>query len=138
MIHVCVFNAHPKKRIHPDKTVNMVRRVLRGEGKSNAEINIIIVNNRAMRTLNSTYLRHQYTTDVLSFPLDESKKHLEGEVYVNLDLAVRQAHEYKVSRSTEFNRLVIHGVLHLVGYRDKTSRDKCIMTEREDYYLSTT
>ncbi|MBI1807597.1 MAG: rRNA maturation RNase YbeY [Ignavibacteria bacterium] len=114
----------------------MVRRVLQGECKGEAEINVIAIHDRAMLALNSTYLGHYYATDVLSFPLSEDKKKLEGEVYVNLDQARRQAREYGVSMNNECVRLVIHGVLHLVGYTDVTAREKKRMTKRENGYLA--
>ncbi len=89
-----------------------------------------------MRELNGTYLGHHDTTDVLTFPLHEaSDKELVAEIYVNVDQARRQARTYGVTIRNELSRLVIHGVLHLVGYDDTTKPGKEKMKRREDHYL---
>jgi len=86
--------------------------------------------------MNATYRKHRYATDVLSFSLAEGPAHdLEGEVYVNVDRARRQAREYRVSISEETRRLVTHGLLHLLGYNDATPRQKEEMSKTEDFYL---
>lgn len=130
-----VFNAHPRYRLRHVSTVALVRRVLRGEKVDRAALNIIFIQDRMMIALNSTYLRHRYTTDVLSFSLNEHAKVLDGEVYVNLDQARRQAKEYSVSEREERNRLVVHGVLHLTGFEDTTVKQREEMHQRENIYL---
>ncbi len=132
---VRVFNAHPKRLIRHAPTRTVVCRVLAGEGITNASLNIIFVADRAMIRMNSTYLRHRRQTDVLSFPLSESHAALEGEVYVNLDQARRQSKRFLATEKEERERLVIHGVLHLAGYRDDTTRGRREMRWLEDRYL---
>lgn len=91
-----------------------------------------------MVRLNTAYLRHRYATDVLSFPLSgRGDTMLEGEVYVNLDQARRQAREYKVTMRNEAARLVIHGMLHLLAYDDKRPDDRRVMKRMEEKYLRT-
>jgi probable rRNA maturation factor len=136
MIRIQVFNAHPKVKRRHEGICTLLRRVLKDELAATANINIIFVNDRVMIGLNTNYLHHKYTTDVLSFPLSESENVLEGEVYVNIDQAQRQARELGISIKEEIARLVIHGVLHLVGYDDRTVREKQKMTQRENYYLN--
>ncbi len=135
MIGIRLFNTHRRYRIRRSETLRTAKRVLQGERQHDADLNIVFVNDRRMVTLNTTYLHHRTPTDVLSFPLGETKGRLEGEVYVNLDQARRQAAEYGVKVPEEVARLVIHGLLHLVGYRDGTKRQKDIMTRREEHYL---
>ena len=130
-----VFNAHPRYRLRHDSTIALVRRVLRGEKVDRAALNIIFIQDRMMIALNSTYLRHRYTTDVLSFSFNERAKVLDGEVYVNLDQARRQAKEYSVSEREERDRLVVHGVLHLTGYEDTTMKQRNKMHRQENIYL---
>jgi rRNA maturation RNase YbeY len=99
-------------------------------------VNVIFINDRRMIELNSTYLHHRYTTDVISFLLTEKHSDLlEGEVYINLDQTRRQAKEYKVTFSSEKLRLVAHGVLHLAGYDDATPMKRRRMSRLEDKYL---
>jgi len=135
MIRIQVFNAHPGYKRRHDGIITLLRRVLRCEVVTDVTINIIFVNDRRMIKLNTQYLGHAYTTDVVSFPLSDEKKIIEGEVYVNLDQARRQAKEYSVSISEEIARLVVHGALHLAGYDDGTARKKEKMTKRENLYL---
>jgi rRNA maturation RNase YbeY len=89
--------------------------------------------------LNRKYLKHRTPTDVLSFSLSGQRlrdgEKLEGEVYVNLDQARRQAGLFHESIRNEVARLVIHGILHLVGYDDASMRQKKAMTRLEDAYL---
>lgn len=99
-------------------------------------VSLVFTDDVRMLLLNTAYLGHDYPTDVLSFPLEVSKGTiLEGEVYVNLDQARRQAAEYRVSERLEIRRLVVHGLLHLAGYQDGTLRQRRAMTAREDRYL---
>ena len=136
MNSVRVFNAHRKHRIHGSETLRVVRRVLKGERCADAELNVVFVNDKQMIRMNRTYLRHDYTTDVLSFLYSENgKKNLDGEVYVNVDQAKRQSAEYRVTLANELRRLVAHGVLHLLGYTDETKRKRNMMTVKEDRYL---
>lgn len=136
MIRVDVFNAHKKYRILRQATKNLAEFVLMKERYRDAEINIVMVNDKKMQQLNGKYLDHWYATDVLSFPLgDSTALKVEGEVYINLDQARRQAKEYGVSYRNETARLVIHGVLHLLGYDDATKAQKQTMTKLEDRYL---
>ncbi len=136
MIHVYAFNAHPKHKIRPREAIDLARRVLTGERRMRAEITIVFVTDRRMTHLNREYLGHRHTTDVMSFPLSGSgAKTLEGEVYINLDQARRQAREYNVSIRSEVARLIIHGILHLAGYDDRTRPQKVRMTRMENLYL---
>jgi len=101
-----------------------------------AAIAIIYINDRSMIRMNAAYLKRRRTTDVLSFPLsDLADGLLEGEVYVNLDRARRQARRFGVTFRNEVARLVIHGVLHLLDYDDKRESEKRQMTRLEDAYL---
>ncbi len=138
MIRVRVFNTHPRHREPSGAVARFVRSVLRGEGGSRADLNVVFVGDRAMLRLNRTFLRHTYQTDVITFPLSDSSRLLEGEVYVNLDQARRQAREHGVTIRSEVSRLVAHGVLHLRGYRDGNAAQRMGMREREDFHLKRT
>jgi probable rRNA maturation factor len=136
MIHIQIFNGHPKHRIKHTGTIAAVRTVVKNERCGLIDLNVVFVDDKRMIAMNGAYLKHRYTTDVLCFPLGENGKRLEGEVYVNLDQAQRQALQYNVSFREEYLRLIIHGVLHLLGYGDKKQREKNCMTNKESFYLS--
>ncbi len=134
MVDVAVVNAHPRYRIAGAPIRQYVQRVLTLERKPRARISVICIDSRRCRRLNRTFLGHDYTTDVITFPLEEGLN-LEGEIYVNLDKARQQAKEYKIRFTHELARLVIHGALHLAGYDDKTSRGAQRMRNLEERYL---
>ena len=137
MIRICVFNAHPKCRISNAALANIARTVLRREGSRAAECNLIFVDDKRMVDLNGTFLDHWFATDVLSFPMHtDDEEAIEGEVYINVDQAGRQAREYGVSRRNELARLAIHGILHLLGYNDRTKAQRIRMSRLENRYLT--
>ena len=135
MLRVQIENIHRGRRLEKSRIRAIVRRVLRVEGVSAGDITVIFVGMRYCRIINRRFLNHDYATDVLAFPLSEDK-HLEAEIYVNMDRAVPQAKEYGVSVANEIARLVIHGTLHLVGYNDTTRKDSRKMRHAEDVHLA--
>ncbi|MBI5475522.1 MAG: rRNA maturation RNase YbeY [Ignavibacteriales bacterium] len=138
MIRISVFSPYKKHRIRVVGTEWIVSYVLKKEMVKNAEINIIFINDSSMIKLNQTYLRHNYPTDVISFNMSSSDKQLEGEIYINIDQARRQALENSVTYREEYARLVIHGTLHLIGYNDSTRKLRNEMTFLENKYLNET
>ena len=134
MVTVDVFNAHPDRKVRAAEAGRYVRKALRVLGVDRARVSVVFVDSRHSRTMNRWYLRHDYSTDVLSFTLERAPL-LEGEIYVNLDRARRQAREYGVSMNNEVARLVIHGTLHLVGFDDSTARKARRMKAEEDRQL---
>lgn len=135
MTLVSVFNTHPRYKVQNSVFRKLAQSVFAREGTRTAKCSVIFVDDKRMVDLNSTYLRHHYTTDVLSFPLHDPGEPLDGEVYVNIDQARRQARKFKATYKAELARLVIHGALHLIGYDDSTERNKKRMSHLEDRYL---
>jgi probable rRNA maturation factor len=88
-----------------------------------------------MAKLHREYSGVRGTTDVLTFELSEPKDELEGEIYICLDQARRQATEYKVNMTEEIARLAVHGILHLAGYDDRTKSGRSQMKKLEDRML---
>jgi probable rRNA maturation factor len=134
MVEVTVVNAHPRYRIPRNPIRQYVSTVLTQERKPRACVSVICIDSRRCRRLNRTFLGHDYTTDVLTFPLEEGLN-VEGEIYVNVDKARQQAREYKVRFTHELARLVIHGALHLAGYDDNVPAGARRMKNLEDRYL---
>ncbi|MBI4810240.1 MAG: rRNA maturation RNase YbeY [Ignavibacteriales bacterium] len=135
MIVIHVFNTHSKYRIRRSGTIRIVRHVLKCEYNSDANVNVVFIDKKRMIGMNGTYLNHWYSTDVICFPLGENPDILEGEIYINVDQARQQARLFNIIFKEECARLIIHGILHLVGYRDKTKKGKERMTKKEDDYL---
>ena len=137
MIRVDVYNAHPRRRVRKQTVAGYVSRVLRDEHLRNAEIGVVAIDTRFCRRINKQYLSHDYSTDVISFPLGMGGgKSLEGEIYVNLDKAREQARDYGVTIAQEIARLVVHGTLHLAGYDDRRLTEARRMRDRENRYVA--
>ncbi len=132
-IQVQVFNESNQKPVPRTKIQEVVRRVFASEGIKEAEINVIIVTDEKIHELNLEFLQHDYTTDVITFPLSENP--LEGEVYISADTARNQAVEFGVTLTEEILRLAAHGALHLAGYNDTTPEEKKIMSTLETKYM---
>lgn len=86
--------------------------------------------------INRIYLRHDYFTDIITFNLSTTPQHIRGEIYVSIDRVGENAIELGKTIENELNRVIIHGVLHLMGYNDDTDEAKSTMRAKEDYCLS--
>lgn len=134
---ILVANNHPFLRFPKRETLRAVQSVLQCESVSSCQVSIVFVGSRFIRGINRRFLRHDYITDVIAFPLGEGDgKGREGEIYVNLDRAKSQARDYGITFVQETRRLIIHGVLHLLGYTDSSPRKKARMTRCEDALLA--
>lgn len=114
----------------------VARTVLAGEGIKDYEISLAFVDNPTIHRLNKQYLEHDEPTDVLSFPLsDPSAKKLAGELVIGVEVAQEQARSRGHDVAAELALYVIHGLLHLCGYDDKSPREERKMRERERHFL---
>lgn len=110
-----------------------VRAVLTGENTVNASISLALVSDATSERINRQFLNHNGPTDVITFPLGKSP--LQGELVVGVDVAARVAAEVGHGVAAELALYVIHGVLHLCGYDDKSPMATKLMRARERYYL---
>jgi len=110
-----------------------VRAVLSGEGVANASISLALVGDATSERINRQFLNHDGPTDVITFPLGQSP--LRGELVIGADTAARVAKQMGHGVGSELALYVIHGVLHLCGYDDKSRSATKLMRERERYYL---
>lgn len=131
--NINIYKNHKEKFIRVKSIKKAVIRTLEEQNIKNANINLILTDDYSVKKLNRKYLNHNYETDVLAFSLEEDR--IEGEIYISLDTAKRQAEEYKVSLTNELSRLAIHGTLHLTGQSDKTKEEKAEMKKIENEIL---
>lgn len=134
-IDVDVINDSGHKSISRKTVKDSAIRALLSEKIDIAIISIIFVDDAKILELNKSFLNHDYVTDVITFPLEESGI-IEGEIYISVDTARRQSEEYGVSLTNELQRLAVHGVLHLVGYDDDTDEKRDLMHVLEDKYIN--
>lgn len=136
MIKVSI--ASPQETVPIDRGAmrQLVRTVLDGEGASDAEISLAFVDNPTIHQLNKRYLDHDEPTDVLTFPLSEpDARKLAGELVLGAEVARDQAASAGHSVEAELALYVIHGLLHLCGYDDKSPGDATAMHDRERHWL---
>ena len=96
-------------------------------------INYIFCSDDYLLNINNEYLQHDYYTDIITF--DYSEEVISSDIFVSIDRIIDNAKTNSVSFQSELHRVIIHGVLHLVGYNDKTDGEQTIMTQKEDFYL---
>ncbi len=99
------------------------------------DINYIFCSDDYLHKLNVDFLNHDTLTDVISFDYSVGKE-LHGEIYISVDRVKENALDFKVSFEEEMARVMIHGVLHYCGYKDKCEADEKLMRSKEDYYLA--
>jgi probable rRNA maturation factor len=95
-------------------------------------LEIIFVDEMEIKRINKKYLKHNYSTDIITFNYSGTEKMIDSEFYISLDDAASNSSKFKVSLSEEIIRLVIHGVLHLMGYSDHTKGTKKVMKKLEN------
>ena len=120
-----------KRKVH--KLVNILSKELEFNILS---LNIIFISDKEIRELNKTYLKHDYTTDIITFNYSSDQNNLDGEIVISLDDAENNAKRYKVHILNEIGRLIIHGILHLLNYDDKTVSKRKVMKNKENKLLS--
>ena len=109
--------------------------VCKGENKKLKEVNLIFCSDEYLLKMNIEFLHHDYYTDIISFDYCEGKL-VSGDLFISKDRVSQNAVSNKVGFLRELNLVVVHGVLHLCGFKDKSEEEAEIMRGKEDYYLS--
>lgn len=124
---------HPKD-IAPFST--WISEVIKQEECKEGTVNFIFCSKAFLLDLNKTYLGHNYHTDILTFDQSDQPDDLSGDIYISIDQVRENAEVYQQSFETELKRVMVHGVLHLVGYNDQTPDQQAEMRKKEEAYLS--
>jgi len=119
-----------KRRI----TSNWIKQVISIEEKRVGDISFIFCSDEYLLDVNRKYLNHDYFTDIITFD-DVEGNLINGDIFISVDRVKENSIEFETSFDNEIHRILIHGVLHLLGYKDKVKKDKHLMTEKEDFYL---
>jgi len=112
-----------------------VSKVIVSEGCREGDINYIFCNDNYLHDINVTYLNHDTLTDIISFDYSVGKE-LHGDIFISIDRVTDNANDFKVQFNEELSRVMVHGVLHYCGYKDKTDEDKSMMRSKEDFYIN--
>jgi rRNA maturation RNase YbeY len=136
-LKVNVYSASVRAPIPRRKVLQIAELVLQEENRlQSGELSLIFVDDDYIQELNSRFFMKDRPTDVIAFPLEEDAEAFLGEVYISIPRAAEQAAFYGVSEKVEVARLVIHGLLHLSGYRDTDPDLRYKMKLAEDRYLN--
>ena len=114
----------------------LLKKICKKENKKISFINCVFCSDNRLLEINKKYLNHTSLTDVVTFDFSTNKKNIEGDVYISIDRVKENAKKYKETFKKELLRIIIHGLLHLIGFLDKTKEEKKTMTLKENEYLS--
>jgi probable rRNA maturation factor len=117
-----------------EKVKIVISKILSLSQKELDNINYIFCSDSFLLDINIQYLQHDYYTDIITF--DYSDDYILSDIYISTDRVLENAKDLEIPFINEFYRILIHGVLHLVGFDDKDSQSKNIMTQKEDEFLS--
>ena len=121
----------------PGKTIlkTLLTDLFRKEGQQLAGLSIVFCSDDYLLDLNRQFLQHDYYTDILTFLMSERGAPVEGELYISVDRVRDNARALGVPALQELRRVIIHGALHLCGYKDKLKKDQALIRQKEDRYL---
>jgi len=114
-----------------EKTSQWIQSVIEQEEKKLGEINYIFCNDEYLHKINVEFLNHDNYTDIISFDYTMGKT-INGDIYISIDRVKDNAKSYCVSFDNELHRVIIHGVLHYLGWKDKTETEKKLMRNKEN------
>lgn len=118
------------------KVKQWIKDTIAAEDSKLGILNFIICSDAYLLTINQQYLNHDTYTDIITFDNSDLEGVINGDIFISAERIAENAKRYEVTAATEMHRILIHGTLHLLGYKDKTPAHKKIMTEKEDFYLS--
>ncbi len=108
--------------------------VAKQEGKKILELTYVFCSDEYLLQINQEYLNHDTLTDIVTFDNSEDPKKIEGDIFISIE-RVKENGDKLGTTETELERVMVHGLLHLLGYKDKKKEDKALMTEKEDFYI---
>lgn len=131
-----VFNyINRRPKINRPQVVSWLTTVSLKEKKRINFININFCDDEYLLSINKNFLEHDYYTDIITFDLSDKNGHIEADIYISLDRVKENAKQLKSSPEQELNRVMLHGLLHLCGYNDKTKKEIAQMRYKEELYL---
>jgi len=118
-----------------EEVKSWISKVILEENCNEGDINYIFCSDEYLHKINLEFLNHDTLTDIISFDYSVGKE-LHGDIYISVDRVTENASDYGTEFNDEMDRVIIHGILHYCGYKDKSNQDEKLMRAKEDYYLS--
>lgn len=119
----------------PRKRIAWIRRVVDKEKALLGEVNYIFCSDNYLLKINQQYLKHNTYTDIITFDMSQGES-LAGDIFISIDRVLENASSFGISKNDEIDRVIIHGILHLIGYSDKKPAEKAKMRKKEEACLS--
>ena len=137
MINVQIETDQKLVKLKEKSILKLVSMVMKSEDIKTAEILLIFTTDNVLMELKKKYFNQEHYTDVIAFRLnDYNEDKVEGEIYISVPQVSNNAKQYNQAFNKELSRIIIHGSLHLLNYKDKTPQEKIMMTKKEDYFLN--
>ena len=131
---IILFNDSNKIVLFRKKIRSLVNKIANEENRNFSYVNIIFCNDEYLREQNKKFLGLDYETDIITFH-DVEEGLIEGELLISVETVKSNSLKFKTTCKEEIFRVIIHGILHLCGYNDKTTLEKIKIREKENYYL---
>jgi len=129
---VITFNSETSFTLkNQNKLVKWIGDVISSEGFQVAEINYIFCDDSYLNKINQEFLNHDTFTDIISFDYTLGKE-VGGDIFISIERVLENAEKFNEVFENELHRVMIHGILHFIGYKDKTKKDKTLMRTKED------
>ncbi|MGB0862084.1 MAG: rRNA maturation RNase YbeY [Saprospiraceae bacterium] len=114
--------------------IDWILKGIKDEGSSLKRVTYVFCSDEYLYEVNMKYLNHDTYTDIITFPMNYNP--IESDIFISIDRIKDNAKELNVSFKDELHRVIIHGVLHLIGYDDKTNEAQLLMTQKENEFLA--
>lgn len=118
-----------------DTTVSWIEKIIAQNNKEAGDITVIFCSDEYILKVNREYLKHDYYTDIITFDYCEDDI-ISGDLFISVDTVADNAKRFDTTYNNELMRVIIHGVLHLIGFNDKTDSEQEEMTKQENISLS--
>ena len=135
MKNINVFNDKEYEKLNELLCKSIIKKILTHYKYMSYDINVIFTSDIHLSNLKKEFFSKDQWTDVIAFPLQRSSKFIEGEIYISIPTAKKNANVFKEPYKKELGRLIIHGALHLLGIEDKSAEQKKKMTILEEKFL---
>ena len=124
-----------KKNIPLKKKIDWLKKIIASEKKQLGDIVFVFCSDAYLLEKNIEFLKHNTLTDVITFDYCKNDE-ISGDILISLDRVKENSKIFKVNFFNELDRVMVHGLLHLLGYKDKTKKDSKLMKSKENFYLS--
>ena len=118
------------------KIRDWIKKAIEDHQKKLKSINYIFTTDNYLSNINEDYLQHNTLTDIITFNLSTAPNLIESDIYISIDRIIENSKCYSLPFTEELHRVMIHGILHLLGFNDKTEPEKKEMRKKENHYLA--